>query len=196
MNRPWIEAAEQNKRPILAAIKPYLQGDVLEIGSGTGQHAVYFAGEVPGICWQTSELESNLPEIEAWIEASGLDNLPPPIALDVYGAWPQRQYDLIFTSNTFHILHQDGVEHCMQGTGFCLKPGAVFAVYGAFNYNGRYTSESNARFDRMLRQRDPGSGIRDFSWIERLAGRADLELLEDVEMPANNRTLIWQKRTL
>ena len=196
MTRPFVEAAEQNKNVILQAIRPYLRGEVLEIGSGSGQHAVYFAGEVADICWQTSELEANLPGIESWIEASGLDNLPPPIALDVYGDWPRHRYDLIYTANTFHIIHADGVVACMRGVGRCLKPGGVFAVYGPFNYDGHYTSESNARFDQMLRARDPGSGIRDLGWLTQLADQAGIDLLEDVEMPVNNRTLIWQKRTL
>ncbi len=196
MNRPYAESAEQNKQVIFDAIKSYLQGEVLEIGSGTGQHAVHFAAQLPDLRWQTSDLAANLPGIEAWIEESGLENLLPPIALDVNADWPDHRYDLVYTANTFHIMDETSVSRCVEGAGRCLKPGGVLAVYGPFNYGGRYTSESNARFDQMLRTRDPLSGIRDFDWIEQLAAAAGLDLLEDVEMPVNNRTLIWQKRTL
>ena len=196
MNRPWAEAAEQNKAVIFDAIQPYLRGEVLEIGSGTGQHAVYFAARAPAIRWQTSELEAGLPGIAAWIEDSGLGNLPPPLALDVNGEWPDRSYDFIFSANTLHIMDESSVESCIDGVGRCLRPGGIFAVYGPFDYDGRHTSESNARFDQMLRSRNTGSGIRDVAWITLLADAADIDLLEDIEMPVNNRTLIWQKRTL
>ncbi len=193
--RPFAEAAEQNKGVIFAAIEPYLRGDALEIGSGTGQHAVYFAALKPGVRWQTSDLPQNLAGIEAWIEDSGLNNLPPPLALDVDGAWPGRRYDFVFTANTFHIMPPDSVEHCIDGAGRCLEDMGVFAIYGPFSYGGMHTSDSNARFDRMLRAQGVGSGVRDFDWIERLASRAGFDLLADIEMPVNNRTLIWQKRT-
>ena len=196
MKRPWAEAAEQNKAVIFDAIQPHLVGEALEIGSGTGQHAVYIAAQAPGVRWQTSELESGLAGIEAWIEASGLDNLPPPLALDVNGEWPDHLYDFIFSANTLHIMDENAVKRCIEGVGRCLKPGGFFAVYGPFNYDGRYTSESNARFDQMLRARGVGSGLRDVTWIEKLADAARLDLFRDVEMPVNNRTLIWQKRTL
>ena len=196
MNRPYAEAAEQNKQVILDAIKPWLRGEVLEIGSGTGQHAVYFASQAADISWQTSELETNLAGTDSWIEDSDLDNLPAPIELDVMGTWPDHRYDFIYSANCFHIMAKEAVARCIEGIGECLKPGGVFAVYGPFNYHGDYTSESNARFDQMLRARDPDSGIRDFEWIAQIAGATGLELLEDVAMTANNRTLIWQKRTL
>jgi SAM-dependent methyltransferase len=196
VNRPYAEAAEQNKQVILDAIRPWLRGEVLEIGSGTGQHAVYFASQAANISWQTSELETNLAGINSWIEDSDLDNLPAPIELDVMGTWPDHRYDFIYSANCFHIMAKEAVARCIEGIGECLKPGGVFAVYGPFNYHGDYTSESNARFDQMLRARDPDSGIRDFEWIAQIAGATGLELLEDVAMPANNRTLIWQKRTL
>ncbi len=196
INRPYAESAEQNKFVIFDAIKSYLQGDVLEIGSGSGQHAVYFASQMPQISWQTSELAANLSGIEAWIEDSGLGNLLAPIELDVQGAWPVHLFDLVYSANCFHIMGKDAVARCIEGIGDCLKPGGVFALYGPFNYAGAYTSESNARFDQMLRARDPASGIKDFEWIEELANGAQLQLLEDVAMPANNRILIWQKRTL
>lgn len=195
INRPYAESAEQNKLVIFDAIKPYLQGEVLEIGSGTGQHAVYFAAQMPQISWQTSELAANLSGIRVWIEGSGLGNLLAPIELDVRGAWPDHRYDLVYSANCFHIMGKDAVARCIEAVGDCLKPDGVFAVYGPFNYDGAYTSESNARFDQMLRARNPASGIKDFEWVENLADGSQLQLLEDVAMPANNRILVWQKRT-
>ena len=195
MNLPFAESAEQNKGVIFDAIKGCLQGDVLEIGSGTGQHAVFFGSQSPQVTWQASDLPANLPGIRARIEASGLPNLAAPIELDVLGAWPERLYDFVYSANSFHIMNTKMVAACIEGIGRCLKPGGVFALYGPFNFGGAYTSESNARFDQMLKSRDPESGIRDFEWIEELAGRVQIDLLEDVEMPANNRCLIWKKRT-
>ena len=196
MNLPFAESSEQNKSVIFGVIEPYLRGDVLEIGSGTGQHAVFFAGQVPQMLWQTSELESNLPGIEAWIADSGLPNLPSPIALDVLGDWPDRQFDMVYSANCFHIMEQSAVAKCIAGVGACLKPGGVLMVYGPFNYAGSFTSPSNARFDAFLKARDPASGIKDFEWLDELANKEGLELVDDVAMPANNRSLIWQKRTL
>ncbi len=196
MNLPFAEAAEQNKAVIFEVIKPYLHGDVLEIGSGTGQHAVFFASQVPELRLQTSDLELYLPVISAWIEDSGLQNLLPPIALDVLENWPEDQFDLVYSANCFHIMDKAAVGKSVAGAAACLKPGGVFAIYGPFNYAGNFTSESNARFDEFLKSRDPASGIRDFEWVNDLADSADLELLQDVSMPVNNRCLIWKKRTL
>jgi SAM-dependent methyltransferase len=196
VNLPFSEACEQNKSFIFDVIKPYLHGEVLEIGSGTGQHAVFFAAQVPQLRWQTSDLESNLSGIEGWVADSGSNNLLPPIALDVRADWPERQYDLVYSANCFHIMDKSAVEKCIEGVGTSLKPGGILAVYGPFNYAGDFTSPSNARFDTFLKARDPVSGIKDFEWLDDLAKEANLQLVEDVAMPENNRCLVWQKRTL
>ena len=195
MNLPFAESSEQNKSVIFDVIKSFLQGDVLEIGSGTGQHAVFFAGQLPQLNWQTSEVESNLPGIEAWIRHSELTNLLPPIALDVLGRWPERQFDTVYSANCFHIMGEKAVAKCFDGVGACLSEDGFLAVYGPFNYAGNFTSESNARFDAMLKARDPESGIKDFEWLDQIAAKQNLRLLEDIAMPENNRSLIWQKRT-
>ena len=195
MNLPFAESSEQNKSVIFEVIKTHLCGDVLEIGSGTGQHAVFFAGQLPRLSWQTSDLQSNLPGIEAWIAHSGLPNLPPPIALDVSGCWPRRQFDTVYSANCFHIMDKLAVAQCFEGVGVCLKAGGILAVYGPFNYAGGFTSASNARFDAFLKARDPDSGIKDFEWLDELASQQNLHLLEDLAMPENNRSLVWQKRT-
>jgi len=196
VNLPFSEASEQNKAFIFDVIKPYLHGEVLEIGSGTGQHAVFFAGQVPQLHWQTSDLESNLPGIEDWIADSGSTSLLPPIALDVRADWPERQFDLVYTANCFHIMDKTAVAKCIEGAGACLKADGILLVYGPFNYAGNFTSPSNARFDAFLKARDPVSGIKDFEWLDDLANEANLQSVDDVAMPENNRILVWQKRTL
>lgn len=196
MELPYAQAAEENKRVIFDAVSPFLEGDVLEIGSGTGQHAVFFAERMPGLRWQTSDLEPGLAGIGARIAACGLDNLPPPLLLDVLGDWPAAVYDTVYTANTFHIMDEVAVSRCIERVGACLRAGGHFIVYGPFNYDGAYTSPSNERFDAMLRARDPASGIRDFDWLDRIARRAQMALEADIEMPANNRSLVWKKRTL
>lgn len=195
MNLPYSEACEQNKSVIFDAIEPYLRGSVLEIGSGTGQHAVYFAARKPEIVWQTSDRAENITGITARIAAAGLTNLPEPIVLDAGAEWPGGLYDMVFSANCFHIMDAPTVAATIRGVASLLGQGGVFAVYGPFNYAGRYTSPSNARFDQFLRARDPNSGIRDFEWLDELGLQAGLKLHADIEMPANNRTIIWQNRT-
>jgi cyclopropane fatty-acyl-phospholipid synthase-like methyltransferase len=195
LNPPFAQAAEENKRVILEAIRPWLRGKVLEIGSGTGQHAVYFAAELPELQWQTSDLQPNLAGIRAWIDQSGLENLPPPLLFDVFGDWPRDRYDTIYSANCFHIMDAAAVARCMDGCGSCLGEGGHLVVYGPFNYNGDFTSESNARFDAMLKASGQGAGIKDFEWLDGLAQAAGMSLQADIEMPANNRSLVWKKRT-
>ena len=195
MNLPFAQAADQNKEVIHQAVNEYLVGRVLEIGSGTGQHAVYFAGLRPDLNWQTSDMAGNLPGIRAWCDDAGLANLMNPIVLDVDSTWPNERFDTVYGANIFHIMGEASVASCIAGSGRCLNPGGHLIVYGPFNYSGEYTSASNARFDAMLRAGDPASGIRDFDWLDDLARAAGLMLEADIAMPANNRSLIWQKRT-
>jgi hypothetical protein len=196
VNLPFAQAAEENKQVIFDAIRSYLKGKVLEIASGTAQHAVYFAGLLPELCWQTSDLEASLAGIGARIDHSGLDNLPPPLLLDALGDWPDSSYNTVYTANSFHIMGEAAVARCIERIGACLQSDGHFIVYGPFNYDGAYTSPSNERFDAMLRAQDRASGIRDFEWLDRLAQQADLVLEADIAMPANNRSLVWKKRTL
>ena len=192
---PFAPAADENKQVIYAALRPYLRGQVLEIGSGTGQHAVHFCEHDPGLQWQASDLAPNLGGIQAWIDASGLSNLCAPIELDVRGEWPDALYDTVYSANCFHIMAADAVSRTIAAAAAHLRPQGCLAVYGPFNYGGRYTSASNERFDAMLKAADPASGIRDFEWLDRQALAAGLVLEADIEMPVNNRCLVWQKRT-
>ncbi|MGA7538777.1 MAG: DUF938 domain-containing protein [Steroidobacteraceae bacterium] len=193
--KPWSEACERNRGPILEALRDHFadRRRVLEIGSGTGQHAVHFAAALPHVIWQTSDLEPNLPGMRLWLEESGLSNLPQPIALDVTGPWPDASFDAIFTANTLHIMSWPQVRALFEALPAVLTPDALLAVYGPFNYDGRFTSESNASFDTWLKRRSAQSGIRDFAAVDELASARGFALVEDRPMPANNRTLIWRR---
>ena len=193
--KPFADACERNRGPILEVLRDHFvdRHRVLEVGSGTGQHAVYFAAALSHLTWQTSDVDSNLPGIRMWLEESGLPNLPPPIALDVTGSWPNTRYDAIFTANTLHIMGWPEVREFFAALPKVLTADAMLAVYGPFNYDGRFTSESNASFDAWLKQRSSHSGIRDFAAVDELARSIGFDLLEDRAMPANNRTLVWQR---
>jgi cyclopropane fatty-acyl-phospholipid synthase-like methyltransferase len=195
MSRPYSDACERNRGPILEVLRDHFadRRRVLEIGSGTGQHAVHFAAALPQVLWQTSDLAPSLPGMRRWLEESALPNLPQPIALDVTGSWPDTSFDAIFSANTLHIMSWPEVCALFEALPAVLTPDAVLAVYGPFNYDGRFTSESNASFDAWLKQRSAQSGIRDFAAVDALARSIRFTLIEDRPMPANNRTLIWRR---
>ena len=195
-NKPFSESCVQNREPILAVLREVFadRSTVLEIGSGTGQHAVDFGAELPHLRWQTADVPHYHPGIHAWLDEAALPNVLPPIALDVnQTAWRSGRYDAVFSANTLHIMSWPEVEQFFEGVGTVLEPGGVLTIYGPFNYHGAYTSESNARFDNWLKSRDPASGVRDFEAIEALAQAQGLVLQQDIAMPANNRTLVWRK---
>ena len=195
--KPFAPACERNNEPILAVLRDYFadRRNVLEIGSGTGQHAVHFCAAMPHLVWQTSDRAENLPGIRAWLAESGLPNTPPPIELDVAeGNWPKARYDALFTANTLHIMSWSEVENLFAALPAVGGGDAKLAIYGPFNYSGRYTSASNAAFDESLKARAQHMGIRDMESVDQLARMAGFALLKDVAMPANNRTLVWQKR--
>ncbi|MHB1076233.1 DUF938 domain-containing protein [Thiobacillus sp.] len=194
IDKPFSESCVQNRDPILAILRPLFadRRHVLEIGSGTGQHAVYFAADLPHLVWQTADVPQHHPGIQAWLEEAALPNVLPPLALDVNDtAWRSGRYDAVFSANTLHIMGWPEVERFFAGVGAVLQAGGILAVYGPFNYGGRYTSESNARFDAWLKARDPASGVRDFEAVDALARSQGLVLQQDIAMPANNRTLVW-----
>jgi len=196
MKKPYAESCEENKRAILDVLASLFQqtGRVLEIGSGTGQHAVFFASEMPHLDWQPTDREENLQGIQCWLEESELENILPLTCLDVsQSAWPIEPVDYAFSANTVHIMSWSHVENLFDGLESILNRQGLFALYGPFNYNGNYSSESNARFDQWLKQRDPRSGIRDVAELDKLAERAGLRRIDDIEMPANNRILVWEK---
>ena len=196
MTKPFSAACERNREPILAVLRRILPpaGRVLEIGSGTGQHAVYFGAALPEITWQTSDLPSNHPGIHAWLAEEAPGNVLPPVELDVRSAaWPAGPWDAVFTANTCHIMAWEEVEAMFAGAARVLRTGGPMCVYGPFNYGGRFTSESNAMFDMSLKAQGEHMGIRNFEDVNRVAGGNGLVLAEDCTMPANNRLLVWTK---
>ncbi len=196
IDKPFSESCVQNRDPILAVLRDVLadRNHVLEIGSGTGQHAVDFGAALPHLRWQTADVPPYHGGIRAWLDEAALPNVLPPIALDVNRHdWRTGRYDAVFSANTLHIMSWDSVQQFFAGVGSVLAPGGVLAVYGPFNYDGAFTSDSNARFDVWLKTRDPASGVRDFEAVDALAQAQGLVLQQDVTMPANNRTLVWHK---
>jgi len=196
MNKPYSESCDQNRDPILSVIKPLLKDkqSVLEVGSGTGQHAVYFAQHLPHLTWQPSDQKTCLEGIYLWMHEAQLVNVKSPLEFNVtQPKWPEIRVDVIFSANTLHIMHWHEVEAFFAGIKDRLNTNGLLIVYGPFNYNNQYTSESNARFDAWLKARDPHSGIRQFEQLNELAKDQGLSLLEDYAMPANNRILCWMK---
>ncbi len=241
--KPYAESSEVNKGPILAVLKEIFaeRKCVLEIASGTGQHAVYFGRELPHLIWQPSELPQHLPGIQAWLDEAQLPNVLPPLAINVNDEhWPfitpvhpeqpvrpersaakskesklnpkpvrpecralrgvskgfpdSTSPDAIFNANTVHIISWPEVERLFAHIARVIAPGGYVCLYGPYNYGGRFTSESNARFDAWLKSRDPNSGVRDFEAVNRLAASHGMELLRDIAMPSNNRMLIWEEK--
>lgn len=193
MEKPDAAACARNREPILDVLRDHFadRRNVLEVGSGTGQHAIFFAAELPHLTWQASDRAENLPGIEAWLDDAALPNTPAPIPLNVNEAWPATRFDAVFSANILHIMSWREVERL-----FACLPGIMagdfkLVIYGPVNYGGRFTSESNAAFDAWLKQSGAHQGIRDFEAVDALAGQAGLTLIEDRAMPSNNRCLVW-----
>lgn len=195
--KPFSQACENNKQPILDILLRVFSDrkQVLEVGSGTGQHAVHFAPQLPHLIWQTADLEHNHSGINAWIDDHPAENLRTPLILDAdHPPWSIDSVDAVFTANTCHIMAWSSVVNLFSGLDSVMERDSVLAIYGPFNYNGKFTSESNARFEQWLKQQAPHQGIRDFEAISKLAEKIGLSLVEDNEMPANNRLLVWQRK--
>jgi len=194
--KSFSEACERNKDVILSTIKPLLRDKkkLLEIGSGNGQHAVYFSEHLPWLSWQTSDCVENHADIDEWINGYGGNNIKRPLDLNVLNdLWPDGFFDAIYSANTAHIMSWDAVQAFFAGVGNILRKDGLFILYGPFNYNGTFTSESNRKFEDWLKSVDPKRGIRDFEAVNQLAQASSLSLLDDIEMPANNRILVWKK---
>ena len=194
--KPYSGACDQNREPILSVLETLLANakTVLEIGTGTGQHAVYFGEKLPHLLWQCSDQAQYHEGIQSWLNEAALANVLPPLALNVSeDHWPESQYDAIYSANVMHIMHWQNVVDLFVSGAKCLKEDGLMICYGPFNYEGKYTSQSNANFDQSLKMRDPESGIRDFEALQKLANENGLSFVQDIEMPANNRILVWRK---
>lgn len=195
-SKPHSEACERNKEPILRALKEWFlrPGTVLEIGAGTGQHAVHFAAGLPHLTWISTDRDENLDGIRQWFDEAALPNLRGPLLLNVcQEIWPVREATYAFSANTAHIMGWPEVEAMFAGISVALEPGGRFCLYGPFNRNGQFTSESNRAFDEMLRSRNPVMGIRDDQALIALARRCELAFAADYSMPARNRLLVFGK---
>jgi SAM-dependent methyltransferase len=195
MDKPFSPSSERNKGPILEVLRTVFadRRRVLEIGSGTGQHAVWFAAALPGLAWQTSERAENLRGLRAWLDEAALPNTPEPLELDVARPFPVGRWDAVFTANTLHIMGWAQVESLFAALPGVTEPGAVLAVYGPFSYGGRHTGPGNAAFDASLRSADPRRGLRDVEAVDALARAVGFESVSDLPMPADNRCLIWRR---
>jgi SAM-dependent methyltransferase len=194
--KPHSPSCDRNRDPILEVLLQHFSDrkQVLEIGSGTGQHAVHFGAAMPWLTWQTSDRADALPGIRMWLDEAALPNVLQPLELDATGKWPAGPYDAVFTANTLHIMSWPEVLALFGELDRVMAPDAVLAVYGPFNYGGKFTSESNAAFDVWLKQQySKASGIRDFEKVDALAMGTGLRLVHDYPMPANNRTLVWKR---
>ena len=189
-------ACERNKDQILSVISPIFStvSNVLEIGSGTGQHAIYFAEKMPHLTWFTSDCQPYLDGISTWTTLANLPNIKAPFELDVSTSqWPNMEVDAVFTADTVHCMHLQDVKNFIKGAGKLLKQQGSLVIYGPFNYNGLFTSESNALFDQWLKRNDLLSGIKHFEEIKLLAGNHGMQLVTDYEMPADNHILHFIK---
>ncbi len=197
MEKPYSVACERNQQPIAEQIVPLLANatSLLEIGSGTGQHAVYFASLLSHLSWQTSDVVENHAGINAWINDYKGNNLKAPIALNVLSdQWPKNTFDAAFSANTAHIMPWKAVVATFKRLQKVLNAESYYCLYGPFNYKGKFTSDSNARFNEWLYSQAPHQAIRDFESVEELANSCDFTLQQDIEMPANNRLLVWKKQ--
>lgn len=195
IDRPFAEAAERNAAPILEILRYEFRhvSQVLEIGSGTGQHATRFAAELDYLQWQTSDLAANLDGIRSWISAAGLTNVRAPVLLDVMTADVPAFFDAVYSSNTAHIMSFDAVAKMFAFVSRTLNPAGVFCLYGPFRRFGRFNSESNARFHESLRFRDPRMGIRDLEALDELAAEHRMRRSNLYAVPSNNLVAIWKK---
>lgn len=200
MEKPFSPACERNQAPILEVLQQYIQSGedirLLEIGSGTGQHGVYFASNLPEIHWITSDMKRNHAGIKSWLQEAKLKNLhgPEPLEIGKDDFPGKRPFNAVFSANTLHIMSWKLAKTLFKLLGKRLREGSLVFFYGPFNYAGEYSSESNREFDGWLKDRDEKSGIRNFEDVVSAMEKNDFALLKDHEMPANNRMIVFRKK--
>ncbi|MEE2744452.1 MAG: DUF938 domain-containing protein [Bdellovibrionota bacterium] len=197
--KPYSAAVDRNKEPIYQIVKQYILPNklLLEIGSGTGQHAVYFAEKFSSLSWVTSDVEENHSAIKEWLLEAKLKNIKGPETLKIgVDDFPKKAFDYVFTANTLHIMSWKENKTLFKLLGKRLREGSLTFIYGPFNFGGTFTSESNEDFDKFLKDRDPKSGIRNFEDVSKAMSAAGFKLLKDYEMPSNNRLLVFERLSL
>jgi SAM-dependent methyltransferase len=194
---PFSPSCERNKTPILETLRKVLpgKGTVLEIGSATGQHAVHFAKNLPGIVWQPSDRSEYLPGLIQRLQHESVDNIVAPLELDVLKDWPDGPFAAVYSSNTAHIMNWQAVCAMFEGVGKSLQPDGIFCLYGPFNENGSFTAPGNEAFDRRLREENPEMGVRDLEALESLGKRHQLKIMVRFQLPANNQLLVFAKES-
>lgn len=197
MEKPYSAACERNRDPILEIMKDVITRDdkrLLEIGSGTGQHAVYFAPQFPWLEWYPTDVAENLKGMKLWFDEFKIPNIKAPVRLDVSkDDFPKLKFDVVYTANTFHIMHWKECKSLMKLLGHRLRENSKVMIYGPFKYGGAFTSPSNEEFDQQLKTRDPSSGIRSFEDVNNGMIKNGFELVFDYDMPANNRLLVYKR---
>jgi cyclopropane fatty-acyl-phospholipid synthase-like methyltransferase len=197
MNKPYSEACERNRQPILEVLQKVITTKdqrLLEVGTGTGQHAVYFAPRFPWMEWHPTDLTENIAGMSLWFSEAKIPSIQKPVRLDVSkDDFPKLKFDVVYTANTLHIMSWKSAKSFFKLLGNRLREGSRAIFYGPFKYNGEHTSESNAQFELSLKERDPESGIRNFEDVKRAMEKSGFYLVEDFAMPANNRTLVFQR---
>lgn len=197
MEKPYSAACERNRDPILEIMKDVITRDdkrLLEIGSGTGQHAVYFAPQFPWLEWYPTDVAENLKGMKLWFDEFKIPNIKAPVRLDVSkDDFPKLKFDVVYTANTFHIMHWKECKSLMKLLGHRLRENSKVMIYGPFKYGGAFTSISNEEFDQQLKTRDPSSGIRSFEDVNNGMIKNGFELVFDYDMPANNRLLVYKR---
>jgi cyclopropane fatty-acyl-phospholipid synthase-like methyltransferase len=196
LQKPFSPSCERNRGPILNILSAYLPEHkrLLEVGSGTGQHAVYFAPKFDDLTWITTDRDENHAGIKAWLDEEKASNIEGPLSFNLGAdSFPATNIDVVYTANTFHIMPWEIVQELISISGANLEKGSLFIVYGPFIYDGRFTSPSNEEFHQILRQRASHQGIREFKNVNKMFEKAGFKLMEDFSMPANNQTLVFKK---
>jgi cyclopropane fatty-acyl-phospholipid synthase-like methyltransferase len=197
MEKPHSAACDRNKDPILSVLKQYITHEdrrLLEIGTGTGQHAVHMAPEFPFLEWYPSDVAANIMGMKLWFKEARIHNIMDPIKFEIgKQEFPKLKFEIVYTANTLHIMHWKECKTLFKMLGHRLREGSRVFIYGPFKYGGDFTSDSNAQFDLQLKERDPMSGIRSFEDVNNAMAKNEFELLNDFDMPANNQMLVYKR---
>ncbi len=195
--KPFAPAAEENKADILRVLKQVITEEnfrLMEVGSGTGQHAVFCAPHFPSLQWVTTDTADKLEGITMWLREAQVPNVHGPVAYEVgKDEFPRQKCDVVFAANIFHILSWKNDKTLIKALGNRLREGSKVLFYGAFNYGGKFTSKSNEAFDAALKAKNPQSGIRHFEDVQKAMTKAGFEFVKDFEMLFNNRILYFKR---